>query len=71
MHNLGYSVTAINNLARKIQAKSADGKHNAEVYELATQLILEAQAIRQMTHERSRVELTIADIVKNAGGNRA
>lgn len=68
MQNLGHSVTTVNALARKLQAVSADGKNNAQVYELATQLILEAQLIRQLTQDRVRVEKTIADIVKNAGG---
>lgn len=68
MTNLGQSITAVNALARKIQSASADGRRNAEVYELATQLIIEAQHIREMTQQRTNVEITIADIVKNAGG---
>lgn len=66
MQNLGQSVATVNALARKIQTVSADSNRNAEVYELATQLILEAQLIRQFTQDRTRVERTIADIVKNA-----
>lgn len=70
MNNLGQSVSNILNLSRKIQALSADGKHNAEVYELATQLILDAQAIRQATHKLNiYAEKTVADIVRNSGGN--
>jgi len=53
MINLGQPVTAINALARKIQALSADGKRNDEVYELATQLIIEAQHIREMTQQEA------------------
>lgn len=68
MQNLGQSVATVNALARKLQAISADGKKNAQVYELATQLILEAQLIRQFSQDRTRFEVTIADIVKNAGG---
>ena len=57
MHNI--------NLSRKIQSLSADGKNNAKVYELATHLILEGQRIREFTQERSKIELTIADIIEN------
>lgn len=70
MNNLGQAVTNILNLSRKIQSLSADGKHNAEVYELATQLILEAQEIRHATHKLNiYAEKTISDIVRNSGGN--
>lgn len=65
MQNLGQCVTNIINLSRKIQSLSADGKNNAKVYELATQLILEGQRIREFTQERSKIELTIADIIEN------
>lgn len=65
MHNLGQCVTNIINLSRKIQSLSANGKNNAKVYELATQLILEGQRIREFTQERSKIELTIADIIEN------
>jgi hypothetical protein len=67
MNNIGQSITTVNALARKIQAIAADGKRNAEVYELATQLILEAHMIRQLTQEKATIERTIADIVKNSG----
>jgi len=70
MNNLGQAIANILNLSRKIQSLSADGKHNAEVYELATQLILEAHHIRQATHNiNAYAEKTIADIVRNSGGN--
>lgn len=62
MHNIGHSISTIINLSRKIQAVSADGQRNDEVYELATQLLLEAHHIRELTKDQT-VDKTIKDII--------
>lgn len=62
--NTGEPIVAINNLARKIQTVGADGRRNAEVYELATELLIQAQHLRELTQERTKAEKTLADFIK-------
>lgn len=53
MDNLGFSINAINMGARKLQALSADCKQLKEMYEIATNIALEAQQVREMIQERN------------------
>ena len=62
--NTGEPIVAIGQLARKIQTVGADGRRNAEVYELATELLIHAQHLREMTQQRTKAEKTLADFVK-------
>ena len=43
--NYSLSLVAVGNLARELQAKSADSKHIDQVYELATKIKQECQVI--------------------------
>jgi hypothetical protein len=68
MKNIGYSVSNIINLGRKIQSVAADGQQNAEVYELATQLLLEAVEIRELIKDEA-ADKTIKDIIARANNH--
>lgn len=48
---LGSSLVAVNNLNMKLQRISADGRRHKEMRELATQIMLECQMIREVTEE--------------------
>jgi hypothetical protein len=48
---LASSLVAINNLNKQLQRISADGRRYKEMRELATQIMLECQAIREVTEE--------------------
>lgn len=53
MENLGYSINAVNMAARKLQALGADCKDLKAMYEVATNLTVESQRIRELIQERN------------------
>ncbi len=46
--NLGYYVTRLNSMTRELQAVSAGPGNEKEAYELATNIMLEANKIREL-----------------------
>lgn len=49
--NLAQSLVAVNNLNSKLQRISADGTKAEEVHDLATQILLECEVIRDVTNK--------------------
>jgi hypothetical protein len=50
-NNLAASLVEVNKLNMKLQRISADGRRQKEMRELATQIMLECQVIREVTEE--------------------
>jgi len=61
--NVGASVTAVINLSREMQGLAASGQKNQEVYELATNIMIECQRIRELTQSKQIAETTLQDII--------
>jgi hypothetical protein len=51
MEDLGYCVNAINMKARKLNAVSAQCNDLQQIYQLATEIALEAQKVREMSQK--------------------
>ncbi len=54
--NLASSLVAVNRLNSKIQRMSADGSKAKEVHELATQILIECEIIREATNHALQSE---------------
>jgi len=53
--NIGQHVSRLNNMTREMQKISADSfTPDEDIYKLATDIMLEANKIREITSERSR-----------------
>jgi hypothetical protein len=48
-NDLAASLVAINNLNKRLQHASADGRKQKELHEIATQIMLECSVIREVT----------------------
>lgn len=57
------SVVAIGALARQLQSASANNQNPQKVYELATNIMLECQRVRECT-QREASPRTIGDYIK-------
>lgn len=49
------NIVAVNVMARQLQKKAAHPNNHAEVYKLATDIIMECQEIRRMTNEPKKL----------------
>jgi hypothetical protein len=47
--DLAASLVAVNNLNKRLQHASADGRKNKELNQIATQIMLECSVIREVT----------------------
>lgn len=63
MNNYGYSVVQIHSMARKLQAISAGNGNEKQIYEIATNIMLECQHLREMVQQKSEPR-TIMDYIK-------
>lgn len=50
-NDLAASLVAVNQLNMKLQRISADGRRRKEMHELATQILLECEVIRETTNQ--------------------
>lgn len=69
---LGESVVMVSRYARMLNQASASGNEDAFVYEIATNIMLECQRIREVTQNAEihpRVGLTVQDIISRITGN--
>ena len=66
--NVGACVSAVINLAREMQGLAASGNNNSQVYENATNIMIECQRIRELTQSKSMAETTIQDIIDRLKG---
>ena len=66
--NVGACVSAVINLAREMQGLAASGNNNLQVYENATNIMIECQRIRELTQSKSMAETTIQDIIDRLKG---
>ena len=63
MNNIGNSVVQIGILSRKLQSVSARSGTDKEVYEIATNIMLECQHLKEMTQKKSS-RMTLKDYIE-------
>jgi hypothetical protein len=69
--NHGYHITRLNALVRKLQSESADSLADKKrIYELATEVMLEANHVREVMNERRTYPSAFIDRFLNLLGLR-
>lgn len=65
--NIGHHIAVLGKMTRELQAMSADSlAPAADIYKLATDIILEANKVREILHERTGMVPSLNNIVDDA-----